>query len=64
MFIKLTRVSAPKRDFYIRADAIITIAADADGNTTISTSNEFAFPVIETPGEILALTRASQIVNN
>ena len=43
MFIKLTRVSAIKRDFYIRADAIITIAADADGNTTISTSNEFAF---------------------
>ena len=57
MFIKLTRVSAIKRDFYIRADAIITIAADADGNTTISTSNEFAFPVTETPGEILALIK-------
>lgn len=55
MFIKLTRVSAIKRDFYIRADSIITISADADGNTTITTSNEFGFPVTETPDEILEL---------
>ena len=63
MFIKLTRVSAVKRDFYIRTDAIITIAADADGNTTITTSNEFAFPVIETPGEIIALIQGIADVN-
>ena len=55
MFIKLTKVSAPRRDFYIRADSIITIDADSNGNTTISTSNEFAFPVTETPNEILTL---------
>lgn len=55
MFIKLTRVSAIKRDFYIRADSIITIAADADGNTTITTSNEFGFAVVETPAEIVKL---------
>lgn len=57
MFIKLTRVSAVKRDFYIRAESIITISADPDGNTTITTSNEFGFPVTETPSEILALIR-------
>ena len=55
MFIKLTRVSAIKRDFYIRVDSIITIAADADGNTTITTSNEFGFAVVETPKEIISL---------
>ena len=60
MFIKLTRVSAVKRDFYIRSDSIITIAADTDGNTTISTSNEFIFQVAETPSEILALIRREQ----
>lgn len=60
MFIKLTRVSAIKRDFYIRADSIITIGADADGNTTITTSNEFGFPVTETPSEILELIRGEQ----
>ena len=60
MFIKLTRISAMKRDFYIRADSIITIAADPDGNTTITTSNEFGFAVAETPSEILALIRREQ----
>lgn len=63
MFIKLTRVSAIKRDFYIRADSIITISADADGNTTITTSNEFGFPVTETPGEIIALVQGVTDVN-
>ena len=57
MFIKLTRVSAIKRDFYIRADAIISMASDADGNTTITTSNEFSFPVVETPTEIAELIK-------